>query len=317
MSTTVTYKGSTLTTVENATKKLTTQGTWLEDDITITDSPPSPNLQSKSATPTESTQTIAADSGYDGLSSVEVGAISSTYVGSGVPRKTTTTYHPSLMDQTISSGQYLTGDQIINGVLTTGLYDGNIRYGKTVKVGDASDDDCVTSVTGIFTDAGSVSYGQQAASSSEILDGYSAFIDGAEVRGNIQHKSSADLTVSGATVTAPAGYYQSSATKTVSSGTEGTPTATKGAVSNHSVSVTPSVTNTGGYISGGTKTGTAVTVQASELVSGSETKNANGTYDVTNLASLVVAIPIVTYYTGSSAPSSSLGSNGDIYLQTS
>lgn len=26
---------------------------------------------------------------------------------------------------------------------------------------------------------------------------------------------------------------------------------------------------------------------------------------------------IVTYYTGSSAPSSSLGSNGDIYLQTS
>lgn len=26
---------------------------------------------------------------------------------------------------------------------------------------------------------------------------------------------------------------------------------------------------------------------------------------------------VVTYYTGSSAPSSSLGSNGDIYLQTS
>jgi len=52
-------------------------------------------------------------------------------------------------------------------------------------------------------------------------------------------------------------------------------------------------------------------------VEGSETKTANGTYDVTNLASLTVAIPIVTYYTGSSAPSSSLGENGDIYLQTS
>ena len=49
---------------------------------------------------------------------------------------------------------------------------------------------------------------------------------------------------------------------------------------------------------------------------GSETKTTNGTYDVTNLASLVVAVPIVTYYTGSSAPSSSLGSNGDIYLQS-
>lgn len=98
--------------------------------------------------------------------------------------------------------------------------------------------------------------------------------------------------------------------------TAGTPTATKGAVSNHSVSVTPSVTNTTGYIEGGTKTGTAVTVSASELVSGSETKTANGTYDVTNLASLVVAIPIVTYYTSSSAPSSSQGSNGDIWLKT-
>ena len=102
----------------------------------------------------------------------------------------------------------------------------------------------------------------------------------------------------------------------VDAGTAGTPTATKSTVSNHSVSVTPSVTNTGGWITGSTKTGTAVTVSASELVSGSETKTANGTYNVTNLASLVVAVPIVTYYTGSSAPSSALGSNGDIYLQT-
>ena len=101
------------------------------------------------------------------------------------------------------------------------------------------------------------------------------------------------------------------------SGTAGTPTATKGTVSNHAVTVTPSVTNTTGYITGGTRTGTAVTVSASELVSGSETKTANGTYNVTNLASLVVAVPIVTYYTGSSSPSSALGSNGDIYLQTS
>ena len=71
------------------------------------------------------------------------------------------------------------------------------------------------------------------------------------------------------------------------------------------------------YITGGTKTGTAVSVSASELVSGSETKTDNGTYDVTNLKTLVVNIPFVTYYTGSGAPSSSLGSNGDIYLRTS
>ena len=103
-------------------------------------------------------------------------------------------------------------------------------------------------------------------------------------------RTSTDLTVSGATVTAPAGVYATDASKSVASGTAGTPTATKGSVSNHSVSVTPSVTNTTGYITGSTKTGTAVTVSASELVSGSETKTENGTYDVTNLASLVVNV---------------------------
>lgn len=37
MSVTVTYKGQTLTTLDNQTKILETSGTWLEDDITITD----------------------------------------------------------------------------------------------------------------------------------------------------------------------------------------------------------------------------------------------------------------------------------------
>ena len=96
------------------------------------------------------------------------------------------------------------------------------------------------------------------------------------------------------TVTADNGYDGLSqvnvTVNAVATGTAGTPTATKGTVSNHSVSVTPSVTNTTGYITGGTKTGTAVTVSASELVSGSETKTANGTYDVTNLAELVVNV---------------------------
>lgn len=74
------------------------------------------------------------------------------------------------------------------------------------------------------------------------------------------------------------------------SGTAGTPTATKGAVSNHSVSVTPSVTNTTGYITGSTKTGTAVTVSASELVSGTLSVTQNGTADVTNYASVDVNV---------------------------
>ena len=106
----------------------------------------------------------------------------------------------------------------------------------------------------------------------------------------ITKRSGTDLSASGATVTVPAGYYSSQATKSVTSGSAGTPSASKGSVSNHQISITPTVTNTTGYITGGTKTGTAVTVSASELVSGSETKTANGTYDVTNLAELVVNV---------------------------
>lgn len=76
---------------------------------------------------------------------------------------------------------------------------------------------------------------------------------------------------------------------TVPAGTEGTPTALKGRVSNHSVQVVASVTNTAGYISGGTHTDpSGVSVAASELVSGTKTIDASGTIDVTNYAAVSV-----------------------------
>lgn len=115
--------------------------------------------------------------------------------------------------------------------------------------------------------------------------------DGTDITGNIATKTAADMTANGATVTAPAGHYASDASKAVASGTAGTPTATKGPVSNHAVTVTPSVTNTTGYIEGGTKTGTGVSVAASELVSGLQTLSRNGSFDVTNLAEIVTRFP--------------------------
>lgn len=108
---------------------------------------------------------------------------------------------------------------------------------------------------------------------------------------SVNTRSSTDLSVSGATVTAPSGYYGSNASKTVASGTAGTPTATKGTVSNHSISVTPSVTNTTGYITGSTKTGTAVSVSASELVSGNLAITQNGTgINVANYSTVSVDV---------------------------
>lgn len=146
MGTTVKYNNNVITTLSNETKKLTTSGKWMESDIEIEDT--APTLQTKSATPTESVQTITADSGYDGLSSVEISAISGTYVGSQVPTQAAQTIHPSTSVQTIASGKYLTGDQTIEAVTTTNLTAANIKSGVVVKVGSATDDDSVLSLTG-------------------------------------------------------------------------------------------------------------------------------------------------------------------------
>lgn len=112
---------------------------------------------------------------------------------------------------------------------------------------------------------------------SDILSDKEAIDENGEViSGTIETKTSSNLTASGATVTVPAGYYASQATKSVSSGSAKTPatTVTKNptiSVSSSglitaSVSGTQSVTPTvtAGYVSSGTS-GTIT-------VSGSNTK---------------------------------------------
>ena len=64
------------------------------------------------------------------------------------------TIYPSATQQTIASGRYLTGTQTIAPVTTTNLTADNIKSGVTVKVGDASDDDRVISVTGTYSGGG-------------------------------------------------------------------------------------------------------------------------------------------------------------------
>lgn len=88
------------------------------------------SLQSKTVSPSESAQTIKADNGYDGLSQVTVNAVSRTYVGSGVTKKSAATYTPGTSDQSIASGQYLNGTQTIKG--DSNLTAGNIRSGVSI-----------------------------------------------------------------------------------------------------------------------------------------------------------------------------------------
>ena len=88
------------------------------------------SLQSKTVSPSESAQTIKADYGYDGLSQVTVNAVSRTYVGSGVTKKSAATYTPGTSDQSIASGQYLNGTQTIKG--DANLVAGNIKSGVSI-----------------------------------------------------------------------------------------------------------------------------------------------------------------------------------------
>lgn len=100
------------------------------------------SLQSKTVSPSESAQTIKADYGYDGLSQVTVNAVSRTYVGSGVTKKSAATYTPGTSDQNIASGQYLNGAQTIKG--DSNLTAGNIKSGVSI-----------FGVTGTYADGGS------------------------------------------------------------------------------------------------------------------------------------------------------------------
>lgn len=114
----------------------------------------------------------------------------------------------------------------------------------------------------------------------QMLDSYTAYADGTKYTGTIQTKTSSDLSASGATVTAPAGYYASSATKTVATGSATGPstiTGTAATVSAESgiltlskaVSVTPVVVE--GYVSSGTAAESSVSLSASVSTLGATT----------------------------------------------
>lgn len=305
MSTTVTYKGNTLTTAVNQTKTLKTAGKYMEDDVVITDVSSSGSavvvedtLDSHGGIIREITAvsldgiTVRADvlgQGYTAIDSSGelVNGIAVIGGGGTVNLQTKSeTYTPTTSQQTdtITADSGYDGldevDVTVNAVPTGTVTAPSSISGTGATVSTGTNTLTLTktvSVTPNVTTPGYISSGTSGNSS-------------VSLSASVNTRSSSDLTASGATVTAPAGYYGTAATKSVASGTAGTPTATKGTVSNHSVSITPSVTNTTGYITGSTKSGTAVTVTASELVSGSETKTENGTYDVTNLAELVVNV---------------------------
>lgn len=133
------------------------------------------SLQSKTVSPSESAQTIRADYGYDGLSQVTVNAVSRTYVGSGVTKKSAATYTPGTSDQSIASGQYLNGTQTIKG--DSNLTAGNIRNGVRI-----------FNVTGSYagsSSSGGTNTSDATATAKDIAKGKTAYVQGKKVTGKL------------------------------------------------------------------------------------------------------------------------------------
>lgn len=172
------------------------------------------------------------------------------------------------------------------------------------------------------------------------------------VGSGIDQRDSSDLTASGATVTVPEGYYENQASKAIATGSAKPAASISGSsatvsAGTNTLTLTKSVSNTpqvtAGYISSGTAGNTSVSLTASVTTKAAATITPGtsnqtispgtyltGTQTITGDANLVGSniisgksifgvsgsVVIHKYYTGSSAPSSSLGSDGDIYFKT-
>lgn len=254
------------------------------------------NNQNKTAIPTESQQSITYDSGYTGLGTVTVNAISSTYVGSGIDRRSSTDLTASGATVSVPAGYYsaiasksidnasLTFDSITNNEPSIGSTNNKLTFIADVDVRTADD-----------------SVGGYVASGQQVLGTVKVYLYSDVPYFN----DNSGLTTSGATVTVPAGYYRSSVSKSVASGSATAPSTISGTAASVStgsgtltltktVSITPTVST--GYITSGTAGNSSVSLTASVTVD--PTPTASGA---------TVTIP-AGYYTEQTTKSVSSGS---------
>lgn len=205
----------------------------------------------------------------DGYLPVTVGAISSTYIGSGIPTKSS-------------------ANMTANGATVTapsGYYSSNGTY--TISGGAA------------FTPATTLTTSPAITVNSS---------------GLITATNSYSTSI---TPTVTAGYVSVGTAGIVSVAGSKTSQLTTIAATTYNVSTANQTISSARYLTG-TQTIRGVTttnLSASNILSG-VTIQVGDSANASRIATVTGNVAFVTYYTGSSAPSSSLGTNGDIYLQS-
>lgn len=286
------------------------------------------------------TQTIKGDSNLKAAnikSGTSIFGVSGTYTSDA-----TATAAQILKNQTAYvKGSKVTGTMANNGAISK-TFDGIATKSATIPAGytsggtvslDNTIDNAVNTQSDIITQIKSALNGKAAgngsggtdtsdatATANDILSGKTAYAKGSKITGNIVTKTSSNLTANGATVTVPAGYYASQATKSVATATQATPSVSI----NSSGLITASTTQTAGYVSAGTKSGTKqLTTQAAQTITpgtsnktiasgryltGTQTIKGDSNLVAGNIKSGVSIFGVTGNYAGSSSGSGSGGS---------